>query len=101
MLGSRSAIEWVVERYRVKTDKASGIINHSNDWSTEVGDPRYILDLLKRIVTVSMETVRVVEDLPTLRWCPPSPKPSTWTLPTISRVLESGTEDPGAVAAPP
>jgi predicted helicase len=38
----------------VKTDKASGIVNDPNDWSREVGDPRYILDLLARVVTVSV-----------------------------------------------
>jgi predicted helicase len=67
MLGSRSAIEWIMERYQVKTDKASGIVNDPNDWATEVGDPRYIIDLLKRIVTVSLETIRRLKDLPTLR----------------------------------
>jgi predicted helicase len=67
MLGSRSAIEWIMERYQVKTDKASGIVNDPNDWATEVGDPRYILDLLRRIVTVSLETIRLVKGLPALR----------------------------------
>jgi len=66
MLGSRSAVEWVMERYQVKTDKASGIVNDPNDWANEVGDPRYIVDLLKRIVTVSMETVKIVQGLPAL-----------------------------------
>ena len=65
-LGSRSAIEWIMDRYWVKTDKASGIVNNPNDWSREVGDPRYILDLLARIVTVSLETVRIVDALPGL-----------------------------------
>jgi predicted helicase len=65
-LGSRSAIEWIIDRYWVKTDKASGIVNDPNDWSREVGDPRYILDLLARIVTVSIETLNVVDALPTL-----------------------------------
>lgn len=64
LLGSRSAVEWILERYQVKTDKASGIVNDPNDWSREVGDPRYILDLLRRIVTVSVETVRIVGALP-------------------------------------
>ncbi len=64
MLGSRSAIDWILDRYRVKTDKASGIVNDPNDWSREVGDPRYILDLLGRVVTVSVETVRIVSGLP-------------------------------------
>jgi predicted helicase len=62
-----SAIEWIMERYQVKTDKASGIVNDPNDWATEVGDPRYIIDLLRRIVTVSLETLRLLKDLPTLR----------------------------------
>ncbi|WP_342662984.1 DEAD/DEAH box helicase [Glaciibacter superstes] len=67
MLGSRSAIEWIIERYRVKTDKDSGIVNDPNDWATEHDDPEYILNLLKRIVTVSVKTVAIVEDLPPLR----------------------------------
>jgi predicted helicase len=64
LLGSRSAIQWILERYQVKTDKASGIVNDPNDWSREVGEPRYILDLLARVVTVSVETVRIVKSLP-------------------------------------
>jgi predicted helicase len=66
MLGSRSAIEWVIERYQVKTDKPSGIVNDPNDWSREVGDPRYIIDLVARIVTVSIETAKIVDSLPGL-----------------------------------
>ena len=55
-----------MERYQVKTDKASAILNDPNDWSREVGDPRYILDLLARVVTVSVETRRIVDGLPAL-----------------------------------
>jgi len=66
MIGSRSAIEWIIDRYQVKTDKPSGIINDPNDWSREVGNPRYILDLLARIVTVSLETMKIVDVLPSL-----------------------------------
>lgn len=66
MLGSRSALDWVVERYQVKTDKASGILNDPNDWGEEHGDPRYILDLIARVTTVSVETVRIVNTLPSL-----------------------------------
>ncbi|OEV01574.1 damage-inducible protein [Streptomyces qinglanensis] len=62
-LGARSAIEWIIDRYYVKTDKASGIVNDPNDWSD---DPRYIIDLLKRIVTVSLETMKIVDGLPPL-----------------------------------
>ncbi|TIC86819.1 damage-inducible protein [Nocardioides sp. GY 10113] len=65
-LGSRSAVEWILDRYQVKTDKASGIVNDPNDWSREVEDPRYILDLLARIVTVSLETMVIVDALPAL-----------------------------------
>ncbi|GAB3700518.1 DEAD/DEAH box helicase [Nocardiopsis oceani] len=62
-LGARSAIEWIVDRYQVKTNKDSGIVNDPNDWSE---DPRYIIDLLGRIITVSLETVDIVEGLPEL-----------------------------------
>lgn len=65
-LGSKSAIEWVMDRYQVKTDKKSGIVNDPNDWSKEVGNPRYILDLLARIATVSLETMKIVDALPPL-----------------------------------
>ncbi|MFC7404816.1 DEAD/DEAH box helicase [Georgenia alba] len=65
-LGSRSAIEWMVDRYWIKTDKPSGIVNNPNHWSREVGDPRYIIDLLARIVTVSLETMKIVDNLPPL-----------------------------------
>jgi len=63
MLGSRSAIEWILDRYQVRTHKDSGIRNDPNDWSE---DPRYIVDLLKRIVTVSVETMTIVDALPDL-----------------------------------
>ncbi|WP_112133744.1 DEAD/DEAH box helicase [Glycomyces dulcitolivorans] len=62
-IGSRSAVEWIMDRYYVRTDKASGIVNDPNDWSD---DPRYIIDLLKRVVTVSMETMAIVDALPPL-----------------------------------
>jgi predicted helicase len=65
-LGSRSAIEWIIDRYYIRTDKASGIINDPNDWSREHEQPRYIIDLIKRIVTVSLETMQIVDVLPAL-----------------------------------
>lgn len=67
MLGSRSGLEWIFDRYQIKTDKASGIVNDPNDWSREVDNPRYILDLIGKVTTVSVETVRIVESLPPLR----------------------------------
>ena len=66
MLGSRSALEWIIDRYQVKTDKASGIVNDPNDWGREHGDPRYIVDLIKRVTRVSVETMKIVDALPTL-----------------------------------
>ena len=65
-LGSRSAIGWVMEAWRVKKDKASGIVNDPNDWATEHDDPTYILDLVGRVVTVSMRTLEIVGGLPRL-----------------------------------
>lgn len=63
MIGSRSAVEWIIDRYYVKTDKASGIVNDPNDWSREIGDPRYILDMVGRIVTLSLATMKIVDAL--------------------------------------
>ena len=67
VVGPRSALAWLIDRYQVKTDKASGIVNDVNAWGLERGEPRYILDLVKRIVTVSVETMRIVRGLPELR----------------------------------
>ncbi|GAA0353828.1 Helicase [Micropruina glycogenica] len=66
MLGSRSALDWLIDRYQVKTDKASGIVNDPNDWGSEHDDPRYIIDLVKRVTRVSIETMAIVDSLPTL-----------------------------------
>ena len=65
-LGSRSALDWLIDRYQVTTHQASGITNNPNDWATEHDDPRYILDLVKRVTTVSVETVKIVRALPEL-----------------------------------
>ncbi len=65
-LGSRSALDWLLDRYLVKTDKASGIVNDPNDWAKEAGNPRYILDLVKRVTAVSVQTVDIVAGLPGL-----------------------------------
>ena len=58
-LGNRSALEWVIDQYRVSTDKRSGIVNDPN----RADDPEYIVRLIGQIVTVSLETVRLVRDL--------------------------------------
>jgi hypothetical protein len=61
IVNGKPAIEWIIERYQVTTDKDSGIVNDPNDWATEHDDPAYILNLVKRIVRVSVETVRIVK----------------------------------------
>jgi predicted helicase len=65
-LGSRSAIDWIIDRYQIRTHKESGIVNDPNDWADEHDDPTYIFDLLRRIVTVSMRTNEIVAGLPKL-----------------------------------
>ena len=67
IVNGKSAIEWVMERYQLSVDKDSGIENDPNDWTVESGDPEYILNLLKRMVSVSLETVKIVESLPALK----------------------------------
>lgn len=64
VVNGKSAIEWIMERYQVSTHKESGIKNDPNDWATEVGNPRYILDLLLSIINVSVQTVDIVNSLP-------------------------------------
>ncbi len=64
VVNGKSAIEWIMDRYKVTTHKASGIKNDPNDWAEEVGNPRYILDLLLSIINVSVKTVEIVENLP-------------------------------------
>jgi predicted helicase len=61
-LGNRSALEWVIDQYQVSTDKRSGITNDPN----RADDPQYILRLIGQVVTASLETVNIVESLPTL-----------------------------------
>tara|TARA_R110002033_G_scaffold135194_1_gene174799 strand:- start:6777 stop:11657 length:4881 start_codon:yes stop_codon:yes gene_type:complete len=64
VVNGKSAIEWILERYQVTIHKDSGIINDPNDWAKEVGNPRYILDLLLSIINVSVQTVEIVNNLP-------------------------------------
>ena len=61
-LGNRSALEWVVDQYRMKTDKRSGIVNDPN----RADDETYIVDLLRKVISVSLETVGIVERLSAL-----------------------------------
>ena len=74
LLGSRSGLDWLLERYRVSIHKASGIVNDPNDWMAEgagggpttSAQPRYLLDLIARITTVSVQTQEIVSSLPSL-----------------------------------
>ena len=61
-LGTRSALEWVIDQYRVKTDRRSGIVNNPN----RTDDPQYIVNLISKVITVSLETVDIVKNLPAL-----------------------------------
>ena len=61
-MGNRSALEWVIDQYQVATDKRSGIGSDPN----RENDPEYIVRLAERVVTVSVETVRIVAALPAL-----------------------------------
>src|SRR5207302_271981 len=61
-LGNRSALEWVIDQYEVSTDKRSGIINDPN----RDDDPEYILRLIGQVITVSLETVKIINALPDL-----------------------------------
>ena len=64
VVNGKSAIEWIMERYCDKVDKKSGIRNDANQWGIEHGNPRYPLDLLQSIITLSIKTLDIVDNLP-------------------------------------
>lgn len=64
IVNGRSAIEWIMDQYRVKHDKKSGITEDPNDYSD---DPKYIFNLLLRIINVSIQTVDLISQLPKLQ----------------------------------
>ncbi|MCL2570019.1 MAG: DEAD/DEAH box helicase family protein [Firmicutes bacterium] len=64
VVNGKSAIEWIMERYQIKTDKASGIVNDPNLYAEESGKPSYVLDLLLSVIAVSLETQKIVANLP-------------------------------------
>lgn len=61
-LGNRSALEWVIDQYKASTDKRSGITNDPN----REDDEQYIVRLIGQVITVSIETNKIVRSLPTL-----------------------------------
>jgi predicted helicase len=67
VVNGKAALDWVMERQAVRVDKASGIVNDANDWAIEtMGNPKYPLELFQRVVTVSLETQKIVAALPPL-----------------------------------
>ncbi|MCC6613210.1 MAG: N-6 DNA methylase [Anaerolineae bacterium] len=64
-LGNRSALDWIIDQYRVKTDKRSGITSDPNRYSE---DEQYIVKLVGRVARVSVDTVAIVKGLPELRF---------------------------------
>ncbi|MBQ6006240.1 MAG: DEAD/DEAH box helicase, partial [Selenomonadaceae bacterium] len=64
VVNGRSPLEWIIDRYQVKTDSASGIVNNPNDWAIEHDHPRYILNLILSSITVSLKTLEIVDNLP-------------------------------------
>jgi predicted helicase len=67
VVNGKPALEWVMERQCVKTDKASGIVNDANRYAIEtVGNPAYPLELFQRVITISLETMKIVRSLPAL-----------------------------------
>lgn len=67
LVNGKAALDWVMDRQSVTTHKESGIVNDANLWATEtVGNARYPLELFQRVITVSLETLRIVKSLPTL-----------------------------------
>lgn len=67
VVNGKPALEWVMERQSIKTDAASGIVNDANRYAIEtMGDPAYPLKLFQRVITVSLETMKIVRALPPL-----------------------------------
>jgi predicted helicase len=67
VVNGRSALEWVIDRQQIKKDKTSGIVNDPNDYANEtMNNPRYPLELFQRVITVSLETMKIVNALPKL-----------------------------------
>jgi predicted helicase len=67
VVNGKAALDWVMERQAVTTHKDSGIVNDANDWATEtMGNAKYPLELFQRVITVSLETMKIVNALPKL-----------------------------------
>ncbi|SIT51320.1 Helicase domain protein [Paraburkholderia piptadeniae] len=90
VINGKPALDWVVERQCVKTEKDSGIVNDANDYAVEtMSNPRYPLELFQRVITVSLETMKIVKSLPRLDIQQPGP--------TVGQLLEAK-DTPDALA---
>lgn len=91
VVSGKPALDWVVERQCVKTDKDSGIVNDANDWAVEtMNNLRHALELFQRVVTVSLETMKIVKSLPGLDVQQPGP--------TVGQLVELN-DEPDALTA--
>ncbi len=71
VVNGKPAIKWVMERQRISTHKASGIVNDANRFAVEtMHDPSYPLKLLAKVICISMQTNKIVEQLPEPEWKP-------------------------------
>ncbi|MBR1398170.1 MAG: hypothetical protein IJ563_11660 [Selenomonadaceae bacterium] len=68
IVNGRSPLEWIIDRYQVKIDKASGIENNPNLWCSEHNDEKYILNLILSTLTVSLKTLDIVDSLPEVKF---------------------------------
>ena len=66
VVNKKSALDWIVERACVSVDKKTGITNDFNQYGIENGNERYPLELFLKVLTVSMETLKIVNSLPKL-----------------------------------
>lgn len=79
VVNGKSALGWLVDRYKVTTDKKSGIVNDPNLYAPD--NPRYIVDLVESVITVSLETLDIVDSLPPLNELPhPANWPAAWSM---------------------
>lgn len=63
VVNGRSALEWIIDRYQIRTDKDSGIVNDPNKWGEEHDNPRYIVDLIEKVVRVSVESAKLIAEI--------------------------------------
>jgi hypothetical protein len=64
IVNGKSALDWILDRYQISTHKESQIPNDPNDWREEQNNPEYIVNLIKRIVTLSIESIKIIDSMP-------------------------------------